>query len=73
MGLSVLVHLNAKMAVGERDSSAFLSRYSPDLTLFRHNTQSKCAAITLFPQMPLFRYKSNAPFALEIVRGDIFE
>ena len=27
------------------------------MTLFRHNTQPKCATITLFPHMPLFRHQ----------------
>ena len=27
------------------------------ITLFRHNTQTKCGVITLFPHMPLFRHQ----------------
>ena len=27
------------------------------MTFFRHNTQSKCATITLFPHMPLFQHQ----------------
>ena len=27
------------------------------MTLFRHNTQTKCGAMTLYPHMPLFRHQ----------------
>ena len=31
--------------------------YKCVMTLFGHNTQPKCATITLFPHMPFFRHQ----------------
>ena len=33
------------------------------MTLFRHNTQPKCATITLFLHMPLFQHQRVIPIA----------